>query len=167
MFSGHYTYWFSVEVANCFGRFGSSRRSHGANGWYAGTALQSAPRRVKQAPGKAQQKVDEIALAGYDGETFQKAIEVRKVNGVPVVACGGAGPRAGATAVVGTDNYACEQQLMEALANEISNHGLIAIFGGDYPDNPYFGPRVRGAQDKAKDYPDIQIAAVTYAGPDP
>jgi ABC-type sugar transport system substrate-binding protein len=127
----------------------------------------SPPEAVSAIRDMARRKVDGIALAGYDEETFQTAIDVQRVNGIPVVACGGAGPLPGATAVLGTNNYACGQQLMEALAKEISNHGLIAIFGGDYPGNPYFGPRVHGAQDKAKDYPDIQIAAVTYAGPDP
>jgi ABC-type sugar transport system substrate-binding protein len=138
--------------------------NHVAIDWHV--AL-STPEAVLAIRDMARRKVDGIALAGYDEETLQTAIEVQRVNGIPVVACGGAGPLPGATAVLGTNNYACGQQLMEALAKEISNHGLIAIFGGDYPGNPYFGPRVHGAQDKAKDYPDIQIAAVTYAGPDP
>jgi len=115
----------------------------------------------------ADKKVDGIVLAGYDADSLHLAITVQKANGIPVVICGGDGPQPGVTAVVGTDNYACGRLLMEVLADELSNNGLIAIFGGDFPGNPYFGPRVRGAQDKAKEIPGIRIATVTYAPPDP
>jgi ABC-type sugar transport system substrate-binding protein len=114
----------------------------------------------------AERKVDGIVLLGYDEESLHIAIIVQHVNGIPVVICGGSGPQSGVSAVVGTDNRLCGRRLMEALANELSNQGLIAIFGGDFPGNPFFGPRVQGAQDRAKDFPDIRIATVTYAEPD-
>jgi ribose transport system substrate-binding protein len=104
-----------------------------------------------------------LIVSAYDRAILDQ-IHMLKSNGVPAAVYDGDREIPESLATLGTDNIKCGALLLDRLAREIGDKGLIAIFGG-INGIPVFMQRVQGVQMQAKLHPEIRSAGVCYSEP--
>jgi ribose transport system substrate-binding protein len=107
-----------------------------------------------------------IGLIPVDIGALTRAIQDATNHNVEVVIIGGEAPQTKRVAGIGINDRDRGRKVMEALAQEIGNKGLVAILAGD-PAFVFLRERVEGVQEEAKKYADIKIQGIYYCRLDP
>ena len=102
-----------------------------------------------------------IAVSCSDANKLTDAINSAVDKGVPVVCFDSDAPKSKRLANFGTDDIDCGHKVMEQLAKEMNNKGVVAILAGNQ-NAPNLQKRVQGVKDIVKNYPDIKILDTFY-----
>ncbi len=105
-----------------------------------------------------------IAVSCSEANTLTPAIDRAVAAGVPVVCFDSDAPKSKRFAFYGTDDTACGHRVMELLAKEMGEKGVVAILAGNQAA-PNLRARVDAAREQMKKYPnmtEVSIGAVYH-----
>jgi ribose transport system substrate-binding protein len=102
-----------------------------------------------------------ISISASDANKLTDAINKAVDSGVPVAMFDSDAPKSKRFAIFGTDDIDCGHRVMEQLAKEMGNKGVVAILAGNQ-NAPNLQKRVQGVKEEAKKYPDIKILDAFY-----
>jgi ribose transport system substrate-binding protein len=104
---------------------------------------------------------DAILVSCSDEEILTPVINSAVDSGVPVMTFDSDAPESKRFAFYGPNDVEIGERVMSELAALLNNEGQVAILGGSQ-NAPNLRKRVEGVQEKAREYPGIDIVGVFY-----
>lgn len=117
----------------------------------------------RQAQAVSQLAVDAngITISCTDASLVTPAINDAVDGGVEVVTFDSDAPESQRFAYYGIDDVEAGRELMRQLADAMGGEGVVAVLGGNQAA-PNLQARIRGVQEEADQYPDIEVKYVFY-----
>lgn len=107
------------------------------------------------------QGVDGLAISVSDANLLSSALSGAVESNVPVVTFDSDAPDSGRFAYYGVDDKAAGAKVMEELAAQMGESGVVAVLSGN-PNSANLAARVEGVREKAGEYENIEIRDVYY-----
>jgi ribose transport system substrate-binding protein len=104
---------------------------------------------------------DAIMVSCSDSEILTTAINAAVDSGVPVMTFDSDAPNSKRFAFYGPDDIEIGERVMTELVNLMGDRGKVAILGGN-ENAPNLQKRIAGVQQKAGEFPEIEIVGVFY-----
>src|SRR5260221_4823048 len=102
-----------------------------------------------------------IVISCSDAKKLTPAIDDAVAHGVPVVTFDSDASGSKRFAFVGVDDVECGRDLCRAIAKELNNTGVVAVFAGK-PKDPNFQRRIVCLKKKTANYPNLKILDTFY-----